>query len=345
MPRARRTQVCLEATPFYHCISRCVRHAYLCGDDPATGRRFEHRKVWIVNRLRVLAETFAVDVCAFAVMSNHLHLVLRVDTETASEWSDAEVIERWGRLFSITPRIGAYQAGHAANPAEDAAARTMIAEWRARLADLSWFMRCLNEPIARWANAEDGCTGRFWEGRFKCQALLDEPALLACMAYVDLNPVRACVAETPEDSYFTSIHARIRDWQAARSADADAVATSVPCSGAPAPQLLPFSGERALPAASGHLPFDFLDYLQLLDWTGRAVRQDKPGAIPPDVPPIFSRLTIDPDAFVGYMRRPKTPFAKVMGRVHSLQKAAILLGQRFLKGIGTASQLFPEPSG
>jgi hypothetical protein len=122
---------------------------------------------------------------------------------------DAEVVERWGQLFRLPMLIERWRNGSAGG-AENAVAQEIIALWRSRLHDLSWFMRSLNEHLARLANAEDGCTGRFWEGRFKSQALLDEVGLLTAMAYVDLNPIRAGIAPLPEDSDFTSIQARIR---------------------------------------------------------------------------------------------------------------------------------------
>jgi REP element-mobilizing transposase RayT len=91
---------------------------------------------------------------------------------------------------------------------EQASLNASIAFWRERLMDISWFMRIINEAIARMANRKDDCTGRFWEGRFSSQALLDEKALAACSAYVDLNPIRAGIANSLIDSDHTSIKRR-----------------------------------------------------------------------------------------------------------------------------------------
>jgi hypothetical protein len=88
-----------------------------------------------------------------------------------------------------------------------------IAQLRKRLCSLSWFMARLNLFIARAANKEDKVKKRFWESRFKCQALLDEAAIATCMVYVDLNPIRAGLAGTPEESDYTSIQERIHAWK------------------------------------------------------------------------------------------------------------------------------------
>ncbi|RNE89437.1 transposase [Marichromatium sp. AB31] len=212
MTRPRAALVSLSDTPWYHVVTRCVRRAYLCGFDRLTGRSFEHRRGWVELRLRQLAGVFAIDVAAYAVMSNHVHLVVRVDADRAAGWSDAEVLRRWRCLFRgpmVVERFLSPATRAEMTEAELEVAAGLVATYRARLADLSWFMRVLNESIARMANREDGVRGRFWEGRFRSQAILDETALLAVMAYVDLNPIRAGIAETPEESAHTGIAARI----------------------------------------------------------------------------------------------------------------------------------------
>ncbi len=173
MTQARRALVSAETTPYYHCICRCVRRAFLCGEDRLTGKNFDHRKQWVVDKLKALTEVFAIDVCAYAVMSNHYHLVLKLAPERAEGWTEDEVVERWSTLFGVPVLVARQQSGEAGK-AESRKAREIIETWRRRLMDLSWFMRCLNESLARAANAEDGCKGRFWEGRFKSQALLDD---------------------------------------------------------------------------------------------------------------------------------------------------------------------------
>lgn len=170
MTQPRRRLVSLDTTPYYHCVSRCVRRALLCGFDKLTERCFEHRRQWIEDRIHQLSEIFAVDLCAYAVMSNHYHVVIRINRDEASGWDAKEVIERWCQLYEGPPLLQRLQADQSMSPADLEAASDIIETWRERLCSLSWFMRSINEPIARQANQEDGCTGRFWEGRFKSQA-------------------------------------------------------------------------------------------------------------------------------------------------------------------------------
>ena len=209
MARPRSEQISLADTPYYHVVSRCVRRAFLCGEDQESKRNYEHRRQWVEDRIRLLASLFAVDVAAYAVMSNHYHIVVKVVPEQLQSVPDAEILQRWSCLYKGPLLLQRYMKEEAVDEHEAAQLTELAACYRARLGSLSWFMKCLNEPIARRANQEDNCTGHFWEGRYKSQALLDEAALLSCMAYVDLNPVRAQMAETPETSEHTSIAERV----------------------------------------------------------------------------------------------------------------------------------------
>ena len=191
----------------YHVCSRCVRRAWLCGDDHLTGFNFDHRKQWLEQRILNLCEIFAVDLYGYAVMSNHYHIVLNLDPQVAYTWSDDEVVDRWLLLFP-KQQIRETASIHRALLLQDTARLMQIRE---RLGSLSWFMRCINEPLARIANEEDHCKGRLWEGRFKSQRLLDENAILACMIYVDLNPVRAGIVNDVTQGEHTSVHKRLKE--------------------------------------------------------------------------------------------------------------------------------------
>jgi len=327
MTRARREQVSLLDTPYYHCISRCVRRAFLCGQDAQSGHCFEHRRQWIVERLALLADVFAIDIAAYAIMSNHYHLVLHVHEARANSWTDDEVIERWLTLFSGPPLIRRHQLEEELTESEQAKVAEIVADWRERLSDLSWFMRCLNEHIARQANLEDGCTGRFWEGRFKCQALLDEQALLTCMAYVDLNPLRAELAATPEASDYTSVQQRVEE-------TAEPVASDTA-----KPVLQPLSAAQQ--DIDNHaVPFALADYLELVDWTGRCQREDKRGYISERTPPILQRLFIDPTQWQRTMLPAGLRFQQAVGSVARLKQYALNQGRRWVQGMGVAQQLY-----
>ena len=277
MTKPRREQISLEATPYYHCVSRCVRRAYLCGDA------YEHRRQWVEDKLLELAEVFCIDIAAYAVMSNHYHVVLHVDRLQAQTLSMQEIITRWHQLFKGNYYSQRYMLGDTLDAAELQALTDIVDVWRTRLADISWFMRLINEGIARQANAEDKCTGRFWEGRFKSQALLDEKALLACMAYVDLNPIRSKMTKTPETSAHTSIKQRAE--LAAGSKTPNTIAEQTP-------QLLPFAGNSKQDIPKG-ITCKLTDYLALVDITGRAIRENKRGYIEAGQSPILERLGLE----------------------------------------------------
>ncbi len=271
MTLPRKSLISLSDTPYYHCVSRCVRRAYLCGHDKYTQKSFEHRRDWLEVKLLTLADIFAIKLCAYAVMSNHYHVVFHVRVDIANDWTEHEVVKRWHQLFNGTLISQQFLNGEPLSATQWRVLRVDIKKWRARLCDISWFMRIVNESIARQANKEDKCTGRFWEGRFKSQALLDDRALLSCMAYVDLNPIRANMAITPEQSEYTSIRKRI--YQATEGSS-----------------LEPFVGitERAI-----GIPFKLKDYIELVDWTGRIIRDDKRGSIKQGIPEILNRLSLD----------------------------------------------------
>jgi hypothetical protein len=313
-----RSQLVDPSTPgYYHCVSRCVRRAYLCGLDALSGRDFEHRKAWIETRLLELADCFAVGIYAFAVMSNHLHVVVYVDPARVADWSAEEVAKRWLRLFPVRER-GAINVEACRLRAQVLAGDTSrIAELRQRLSSLSWFMRCLSEPIARRANREDACTGRFWEGRFKCQALLDDAAVLACMAYVDLNPIRAGMTSSLGTSDHTSIKSRLSGLQG-DAADAE---------------LDPIAG----PASAG-LPLSLGEYLELADWTGRLVRPDKRGAIDTTAPPVLERLGLRQAAWSCQVQGIESRYWRAVGTVDALMEKAKSLGQCWLKGGGAMTR-------
>ena len=279
-------------TRWYHCVTRCVQRAFLLGEG------MHDRKSWIEHRLEELAEIFSVAVAGFAILDNHLHLLVRLDPDVAQGWSDEDVVRRWGRLFP--PRDKVRQVAPVSE--EWVQARLKDARWvatvRERLQSLSWFMKCLKEPLSRLANREEQTRSAFFEGRFKSVAILDEESLLATCAYIDLNPVAAGIAEVPESSTHTSIKQRVEhvkeqgraeDLQAAQ---AGSVAGSTAAAGLEEGLwLCPIEDRRRLDSSrEGMLEgFSLGNYVLLVEYTGRLFREGK-AVISGEMAGVFERL-------------------------------------------------------
>ena len=295
MTRPRKALISLADTPYYHITSRCVRRAFLCGVDHYSGQSYEHRRQWVVDRIRLLSSIFAIDVCAYSVMSNHYHLVLKVCPTQLEDLSEDDIMDRWCAMFKGPLLIQNYRSGEDLKPFERLAVSDIVNVWRSKLSSISWFMRCLNQPIAHQANREDKCTGKFWESRFTSQALKSEEALLSCMAYVDLNPVRAGMADTPERSSHTSIRERLKpEFDLQHAIDDQTECGDLLDFRTPLKPLLHFENRLLNEPQTGIL-FNFEEYLTLVDWTGRIIRSDKRGPIDKALPPILVRLQITAD--------------------------------------------------
>lgn len=208
------------------------------------------------------------------------------------------MIQRWLCLHKGPFLVHQYLKSKALSSAEHTVLQDIVENWRARLGSISEFMQQLNQAIARLANAEEKCTGRFWEGRYKSQPLLTEEALLTAMAYVDLNPIRAKMADTPEKSDHTSIKERVKptfDFENACANNPDLSLHHLKRFNVK--QLLPFESVIKNEKQVGVL-FRFDDYLTLVDTSGRIQRADKRGFISHAHHPILERLGIDPEEWI-----------------------------------------------
>ena len=314
MTIARRKHLRLDITPYYHCVTRCVRRAFICGRDQLTGRNFSHRRDWIEKHLFVLSEAFCIDIAGYAILSNHYHVVLHVDQQRADNLSDQEVITRWHKLYKGPEIIRRYLSEETLAESELETVRATINQWREQLTNISRFMGHLNESIARRANKEDQCKGRFWESRFKLQAILDLKGLLRTLCYVDLNPVRARIANTPETSRYTSVRRRLTK---------------------KASGLMPFT-KATQEKLQAHdldfkvIPISIKDYLTLLDYTGRLIRTGKRGAIPSNAPPIMERMGYSGSAWAKTQRPSLSRMQRAVGSSESIKNYCEVIGLRWI---------------
>lgn len=347
MATARSKTVRHDESGVYHCRCRCVRQAYLCGVDERTGANFDHRKCWVESRLKFLTRVFEIPVYSYAIMSNHLHVVLRTVPDKVSQWSGEQVVAKAYALcpHKVSQTMG---PGEPLRVLQERAGKhpEFVELWRERLKSLSWFMRFLNENIARKANREDGCKGRFWEGRFQCSLLADEGAVLACMVYVDLNPVRAAIGETPEDCEFTSIYTRIvaresretlREMENDGTNPSDSELKRVRQQAATDRWLCPV--EQICTGRGKLLVLSLDEYLSLVDYTGRGIRTGC-GSIPMGLIPILERLELDRKNWTTTVKSYGSLYWRVAGKMERLAEEARRVGQRWFRCSPEAEKVY-----
>lgn len=313
----------------------------MCGQDEFTGNDYEYRRGWVEERIKFLAGWFGVEVFAYAVMKNHLHVVVRNNPERVSGWHDEEVARRWLHIFPV-------ERDSAGKPVITEALikgflqnEQKVKEVRRRLSSISWFMKCLNEPIAKRANKEDGCKGHFWEGRFYSQSLEDDGALLACMAYVDLNPVRAGEVLLPEESRFTSLRLRCQGLHA-RKSGTDLNEAIVEIDGWLGNAEV--FGERGSQDKSGEkwiLPNLKLEsYLDLVDWTAKQIKYEGKAWVPEQMTTILERVHLAAEDWVDNICRYQSLFKRVVATEDRMAEVAANWNQQWVSGKAGARNLY-----
>ena len=330
MPKPRKDQINVSITRYYCITMRCVRSGWLCGEE--NGKNYEHRRAWILAWLGMLENIFAIKIGPYAIMSNHYHVVLRIDPDEAADWSDWEVVNRWLQLYKGNPLAKRFLGGSKLSESEEMELSKLVEQWRERLQSISQFMAKLNETIARMANKEDKCTGRFWEGRFKSQALMEQDGRACMMAYVDLNPVRAGAAKDIASSNYTSGQQRLRELMG------ETVSVMMHDKEYPAPRLLKICDTDP----ESPLTMTTEQYLELLDDTGRSQRHDKKGYIQFHHPKLLDMLNFTRDKWQELTESVEGLFSHFVGSEESLRSACSQIGQKKLHGVSMGRKYFSQ---
>jgi hypothetical protein len=205
-----------------------------------------------------------------------------------------------------------------------------LAKIRTRLSDVSWWMRILCQRIGTRANREDKEIGKFFQGRFKAVRLLDEEAILACAVYVDLNPIRAAIAESIENSHFTSGRVRFESAKTVTSSEDSVDGFLAPINIDESRNVNEISSKKKGKRCSnkGFLPLSSLDYLQLLDLTARLHKSDKQGATPHGLPPLLDRLGLGVEDWSRLTKDFGRIFSHVAGKPQTISNARSLVSHR-----------------
>ncbi len=355
MPACARKEIVLEGqVAIYHVWSRCVRQAFLCGKKSAAGG---DRRAWIHAYLKRLSGLFAVNASFHSEMENHIHLEVRTCPDVVETWSDEEVVRRWKVISKLIHSKDSQTVKEVTEKEIEKELKKpgRVAELRKRLSSLSHFMKAFNEHISRRANREDGTKGAFFDGRFGCRRIENEAGVLACGVYIDLNPIRAGEACTPETSLYTSAYDRICGHRQRQEAAGRTLSFGTTSPESPDGWLSELtlderadawkgahastSGRRA--SDKGLLPISLEDYLALLDWTGRQIVAGKTGAIPRNLAPILERIGIrQSDKWLELASGFHTMFGHVVGTGQQVADAAARAGRRCYGGRAACEAFF-----
>ena len=343
MPRLARADIFATSDiAIVFVVSRTVRRCFLMGYDKFSGKNFDHRKPWIEQQLADQARYFAIDLCSFAILDNEIQQQLRSRPDIVQQMDDVEVARRWLMLCPV-------RRGKNRQPEEPTEVemncvvnnKARVEELRRRLSDISWWMRLLCQHIAQRANREDEEVGKFWQARYKAVKNLDATATLACAAYIDLNPILSGVADSIDNSVFTSANRRAKEQAAAKPNNAaDRVSGGEPTNDAtestsPASTVLtcnhlaPVSlcANSAMPdqeihqrgtrcSDKGFLPITLSEYLELLEWSAQQQRGKKSVPAPDTVARVLAELNISAEAWCELIRDFGRLFSSVAGKPH-----------------------------
>ena len=330
MTIARRDLVDQQTPGFYHCTNRCVSRTFLCGVDELTGQNFSHRKDWLEKRLFELSEIFSVEIFAYAVMDNHYHIVIYSEPLAPLSWTDEQIAERWLKAYPGNLNNPQLAKKRALKKQAIIGDRKKLAKYRQRLGSLSWFMGRLNEPIAKQSNTEDNCTGRFWEGRYSSQVLLDEAAVFSCMVYVDLNPVRARITDKLESSNNTGIKNRLEKLKEIEPSQARA--------------LLSANVNALSQTTKGkQLSMSLKAYVELVEWTGKNIVYPNKAKLPSHIAFSLQQLNLQQEHWLRQIENFNEHYCHVVGSVELIREKAKQLKKRCLKGVSAAKLLYECP--
>lgn len=326
-----------------HAVAKTVRNLFLIGEDFSTNSDYSHRKDWVFSIMEFQASLMAVDILDFAIMSNHLHFVLRSRPDIVKAFDDQEVARRWLTLCPRSRRrtIVDGKAVYVPNPpspeqiAELANNKDEIKKIRQQLSSISWWMRLLCQKVAQRANYEDGISmGHFFKGRFHATLINDEPHLLGCSVYVDLNAIKAAMAETLDGYEYVSASVRIAQIRLRMMAkhqaqlkaqeqqsqdDSESADTSVPKPEGPPAKLprtdflspiklrhpshipeLHTDGHRC--SDKGFLDLTDTQYIDLLEWCITNKILDRRREVPDKLPACLETRGVTPDLWVTQVR-------------------------------------------